>query len=110
MKKSLKPCFKASMQDDGVLEMLVYDDIGKTWDGKGVTAADVKVQLDSAAPAPRSFFESIHRAGTSSRESRFTTLYGRRRSPCQVCIDGIAASSASIIAMAGDEIEWAATP
>ena len=54
MTKTLKPTFRAALQSDGTLELLVYEDIGENyWTGGGVTAKTVKQQLDAAGPFQR---------------------------------------------------------
>jgi hypothetical protein len=50
-RSAAKPFFRAAVQSDGTLEMLVYEEIGENyWTGGGVTAKSVKQQMDDAGP------------------------------------------------------------
>ena len=101
----LVPLFKAALQPSGVLELLVYEEIGENfWTGGGVTAKSVKQSLDTAGS-----FESITLRINSPGGDAFegAAIYSLLRAsgkPVNVFVDGIAASAASIIAMAGDTI------
>lgn len=101
----LKPSFKAALQADGVFELLIYEDIGEDWwSGGGVTAKLVKQKLDGAA-SYNSVSVRINSPGGDAFEG--VAIYNVLRAlkkPINVHIDGIAASAASIIAMAGDTI------
>jgi len=92
------------MQNDDTLEMLVYSPIGETYDGTGVTALDFKDQIDRA----KSFNKIVVRINSPGGDAfEGITIYNLLRAqkvPIQVWVDGIGASAASIIAMAGDEI------
>lgn len=103
--KRTKPFFRASVGSDGVLEMLVYEQIGLDyWDGSGVTAKSVKQQIDQAG-----LFSSIRVRINSPGGDAFEgvaigNLLKSTGKPVNTIIDGIAASAASIIAMAGSTI------
>lgn len=99
----LKPQFRAALQPDGTLELLVYEEIGVDWwTGEGVTAKTVKQQIDSAGPFT-SIAVRINSPGGDAFEgvAIFNVLRAQGK-PIAVFVDGIAASAASIIAMAGD--------
>jgi ATP-dependent Clp protease protease subunit len=99
----IKPQFRAAMQSDGTLELLVYEDIGiDWWTGEGVTAKTVKDQIDTAGPFT-SIVVRINSPGGDAFEgvAIFNVLRAQGK-PISVFVDGIAASAASVIAMAGD--------
>jgi ATP-dependent protease ClpP protease subunit len=103
-----KPFFRASMGNDGVLEMLVYEQIGEDfWSGTGVTAASVRAQIDRAG-IYASILVRINSPGGDAFEGiAIGNVLKATGKPVNVCIDGIAASAASIIAMAGTTITMA---
>lgn len=101
-----KPGFHAALQPDGTLEILIYGDIGEdywSYDG-GITAKAVKAQLDVAGNYANILMR-INSAGGDVFEgiAIYNIIRGQKK-PVAVCVDGIAASSASIIAMCGDTI------
>jgi ATP-dependent Clp protease protease subunit len=101
--RARKPMFRASLQSDGTLELLVYEDIGENyWSGGGVTAKTVKQQIDQAGPH-NSIAVRINSPGGDAFEGvAIHNLLRAQGKPVNVYVDGIAASAASIIAMAGD--------
>lgn len=88
-----------------VLELLVYDDIGENyWTGLGITPATVAAAIKAAGQ-----YDSIVLRINSPGGSCFdgVAIYNLLRSqnkPIDVFVDGIAASAASVVAMAGDTI------
>ncbi len=102
---SMQRSFRASLQPNGVLEILVYEEIGEDfWTGGGVTALGIKQKVDDAG-----VFNSVAVRVNSPGGDAFegVAIYNVLRSlgkPISVFVDGIAASAASIIAMAGDTI------
>ncbi len=105
MTKTLKPTFRAALQSDGTLELLVYEDIGENyWTGGGVTAKTVKQQLDAAGPFQRISLRVNSPGGDAFEGVAIYNLLRAQKKPIAVAVDGIAASAASIIAMAGDTI------
>jgi len=108
-KAKLKPCFRASLQGD-TLELLVYEDIGENfWTGGGVTAKSVKQQLDDAGIYRRIAVRINSPGGDAFEGSAILSLLRAQKKPVDVFIDGIAASAASIIAMAGNTITMGRT-
>ena len=98
------PVFRASLLADQVLELVVYEDIGENWFGDGVTAKTVKQSIDQAG-AFNSISLRINSPGGDAFEGiAVYNLLRAQKKPINVFIDGIAASAASIIAMAGDTI------
>lgn len=99
--------FKASLQPDGVLEILVYGDIGASWWGDGgITTGTVRQQIDQAGA---SNFQRIAVRVDSDGGDAFDgigiyNVLRAQKKPIDVFVDGLAASAASIIAMAGDTI------
>jgi ATP-dependent protease ClpP protease subunit len=104
MKTSIrKPTFRAALQSDGTLELLVYEDIGENWwSGGGVTAKTVKQQLDQAGPYSRLAVRINSPGGDAFEGIAIHNLLRAQGKPIDVFVDGIAASAASVIAMAGD--------
>jgi len=100
-----KPTFRAALQTDGTLELLVYEDIGQNfWDGGGVTAKSVKQQIDQAGPFSRIALRINSPGGDAFEGIAIYNLLRAQKKPIDVFVDGIAASAASVIAMAGDSI------
>lgn len=100
-----RPFFRADARPDGTLELLCYEEIGEdSWTGAGVTAKLVKQQLD-AAPQCSAIVLRINSPGGDVFEAiAVYNLLRAQKKPIEVRVDGLAASSASIIAMAGDTI------
>jgi ATP-dependent protease ClpP protease subunit len=100
----MKRAFMAAMKAS-VLELLVYEEIGENfWTGGGVTAGTVAAAIQKAGA-----FDSIVLRINSPGGSCFdgVAIYNLLRAqgkPIEVFVDGIAASAASVIAMAGDTI------
>ena len=87
-------------------EILIYGDIGESWFGETVTAR--RFVQDLAALDADEITIRINSYGGSVTDG--IAIYNAiRRKPGQktVCIDGVAASIASLIAMAGDRVEMA---
>ena len=100
-----KPVFRAALQADGTLELLVYEDIGENyWSGGGVTAKTVKQQIDEAGPFTRLAVRINSPGGDAFEGIAIHNLLRAQKKPIDVYVDGIAASAASVIAMAGDTI------
>lgn len=100
-----KPFFGASVQNDGTLEMLVYEEIGSNGMGGGVRAADMKQQIDKAGVFDNIRLRINSPGGDAFEGIAIGNLIKAQKKPVQVCIDGLAASAASIVAMCGDSIE-----
>src|SRR5436305_9007606 len=89
---------------NSVMEILVYEQIGANWDGTGVSVANVKAKLDGSK------YDSVHirinsPGGDAFEGVAIKNLLQSTGKPVLVTVDGLAASAASIIAMAGDRIE-----
>jgi ATP-dependent protease ClpP protease subunit len=95
--------FRASADGD-VAKLYIYDDIGESWWGGGIGAkAVVKALEDARLAGSKSVCVHINSGGGDVFEgaaiySAIRAFSGKK----SVCIDGIAASAASVIAMAAD--------
>ena len=99
----VKPTFRAAVQTDGTLELLVYEEIGENfWSGGGVTAKTVKQQIDQAGPHSAIAVRINSPGGDAFEGIAIHNLLRAQKKPVHVFVDGIAASAASIVAMAGD--------
>jgi ATP-dependent protease ClpP protease subunit len=101
-----RPFFSADMRADGTLELLCYEDIGENfWTGGGVTAKLIKQQIDGAGDEYSNILLRINSPGGDVFESiAIFNLLRSQNKPIEVRIDGLAASAASLLAMAGDRI------
>jgi ATP-dependent protease ClpP protease subunit len=108
MKRNLaapKPQCSASIQNSGELEILAYDDIGYNyWNDSGVTAKGIKFAIDSFPNATSISLRINSPGGDAFEGMTIYSLLRQQSKKVNVYIDGIAASAASIIAMAGDTI------
>lgn len=87
-------------------EVFIYGDIGESWFGESVTAADFVKEI--AALDVDALTVRINSYGGSVTDG--LAIYNalkRHKAGVTVSIDGIAASIASLIAMAGDTVEMA---
>lgn len=99
----IHPAYRFTALADEV-EIAIYDIIDPFW---GISAAQIRGELRAAGDVQRIHIR-IHSPGGSIVEG--TALYSLLKShPARkrVTVDGLAASMASIVAMAGDEIEIA---
>jgi ATP-dependent protease ClpP protease subunit len=99
------PGIRAAVKDSE-LTIEVYGVIGSSFWEDGVTATQVSEQLSSAAGKASSVKVRINSPGGSCFEG--VTIYNLLRScglPVTTVVDGLAASAASVIAMAGDKIQ-----
>jgi len=105
--ESPKPFFRAALRNDGTFELLVYEEIGENWwTGGGITAKSFKDQLDRASgPYSRIVLRINSPGGDAFEGVAILNMLRATGKQIKVCVDGLAASAASIIAMAGDEIE-----
>ena len=108
MSEDLVTLFRLQASPDAV-DIDVYDMIGDSYGG-GVSAKDVMVRLREM-PLAREIRMRINSPGGRITEGMaiYSLLAERKRSgaKCNVTIDGIAASMASLLAMLGDEIRIA---
>jgi ATP-dependent protease ClpP protease subunit/phage major head subunit gpT-like protein len=94
----------------GEYELLIYGDIGESWWGDSVTAQSVVEQLNQLDAAVATINVRINSYGGSVADG--LAIYNAlKRHPAAkaVTVDGVAMSSASLIAMAGDTVHMPAT-
>lgn len=96
--------------DGSAYELLVYGDIGDSWWGESVTAQSVAEQLNTLADTVATINVRINSYGGSVADGLaiFNALK-RHKANKAVTIDGVAMSSASLIAMAGDSVSMPPT-
>jgi ATP-dependent protease ClpP protease subunit len=88
------------------LELYIYDSIGYDfWTGGGVAAADVAKAIKEAGSYDSILLRINSPGGDVFEGSAIHTLLRTQGKPVNVLVDGIAASAAFTIAMAGDNIE-----
>jgi ATP-dependent Clp protease, protease subunit len=99
-----------TLSDGGkVGELIIYDDIGyDPWFGEGVDAKSVHAALKDAGDKLEHLTVRINSPGGSVRDGNaiYNELH-RHKAHVVVEIDSLAASAATVIAMAGDEIHMA---
>lgn len=96
-----EPAIRSAVE--GEASISVYDAIGEGWDGSGVTAKRISAALRSIGP--KDVTVNINSPGGDFFEG--VAIYNLlREHPAKVTVRvmGLAASAASVIAMAGDEI------
>lgn len=87
------------------VEILIYEDIGvDPWDGTGLSPKDFKAALD-AVPKGRGAKARINSPGGSVWDGMtMRNLWNEFKGRKEVCIDGIAASTASWMLLDADEV------
>lgn len=88
-------------------EILIYDVVGQDYFGGGITAWDVKSQLDAFGDVDEVTVRINSPGGDVFDGLAIFNLLSESKAKIRIKVDGYAASIASIIAMAGDEIEIA---
>lgn len=97
-------------ESDGVYELLIYGDIGESWWTESVTAQSVAQQLNDLDSTVATINVRINSYGGSVADG--LAIYNalkRHKAAKAVTVDGVAMSSASLIAMAGDTVSMPAT-
>lgn len=91
-------------------ELLIYGDIGESWWGDSVTAQSVVLQLNELPASVATINVRINSYGGSVADGLAIYNALKRHSATKaVTVDGVAMSSASLIAMAGDTVHMPAT-
>ena len=96
--------------DASTYELLIYGDIGDSWWGESVTAQSVAQQLNDLPDAVATINVRINSYGGSVADG--LAIYNalkRHKAAKAVTVDGVAMSSASLIAMAGDTVSMPPT-
>lgn len=97
-------------ESDGVYELLIYGDIGESWWTESVTAQSVAQQLNDLDSTVATINVRINSYGGSVADG--LAIYNalkRHKAAKAVTVDGVAMSSASLIAMAGDTVSMPPT-
>lgn len=95
------PEIKAAVEGDASIS--IYDQIGASWDGEGVTAKRIGAALRSIGA--RDVTVNVNSPGGDFFEGvAIYNLLRQHQHKVTVKVMGLAASAASVIAMAGDEI------
>lgn len=89
--------------DDKPAEINIFDAIGNTWDGEGVTAKQFISDLKPLAGKPLALFINSPGGSVSDGLAIYNALKAHD-GEITVKVMGVAASAASFIAMAGDKI------
>jgi ATP-dependent Clp protease protease subunit len=98
-----KRMFAAAKKNDE-LELLVYDSIGESWFGGGVTAEAVKQKLNEAGDVSKITLRINSPGGDVFEASAIYSLLTQHKAKVECYVDGLAASAAFTIAMAADDI------
>lgn len=98
-----KRFFAAAKKDDN-LELLIYDSIGESYWGGGVSADSVKKKLDEAGDVKTITLRINSPGGDVFEGSAIYSLLSQHKAKVECYVDGLAASAAFTIAMAADTI------
>lgn len=92
-------------------ELMIYGDIGEDWwDEQSISAGDVVAQLDALGPQVTQINVRINSVGGSVNDG--LAIYNalkRANASIVVVVEGVAMSVASLIAMAGDDVQVPST-
>lgn len=100
IKRAFMSAVKAS-----VLELLVYDEIGENfWTEGGITASTLAAAIKAAGQYDSIVLRINSPGGNAFDGVAIYNLLRAQKKPIDVFVDGIAASAASVVAMAGDSI------
>src|SRR5690606_5273508 len=95
---------------ENAYELLIYGDIGESWWGESVTAQSIAKQLNELSASVATINVRINSYGGSVADG--LAIYNalkRHKATKAVTVDGVAMSSASLIAMAGDTVSMPPT-
>ena len=98
-----KRIFAAAKKNDE-LELLIYDSIGQSMWGGGVTAESVKQKLDEAGEVKKISVRINSPGGDVFEGSAIYSLLAQHKATVECFVDGLAASAAFTVAMAADTI------
>lgn len=97
-----EPAVRAAAGDDSV-SISIYDSIGDNWEGTGITAKRISAALRNIGA--RDLTVNVNSPGGDFFEGvAIYNLLREHKAKVTVNVMGLAASAASVIAMAGDEI------
>lgn len=108
MAKGLTRGYTVKAQAPNEAEFWIYEEIGwEDWDGNGVTAKGIARDLKAAGGLQKITVHINSPGGRVFEAVAIYNLFKQNKARVHVSIDGLAASSASIVAMCGDHIEMA---
>ena len=88
-------------------ELLIYDVVGRDWFGEGVSASAFKAALDDLGDVETITVRINSEGGDVFDGMAIYNLLAEHHAEIDVIVDGLAASIASVVAMAGDTIRMA---
>lgn len=95
-------------EGDGAADLYVYDYIGATWDGEGVTAKKFMADVQALPKSVAQINLHVNSPGGSVFDAvAIANMLRAHRAAVNVSIEGLAASAATIVSMAGDKISIA---
>lgn len=100
----MKTWFQIKNQKNKRAKILIYEQIGVDWFGDGVSAKDFNKELDALDVNDIDLHINSPGGNVFDGNSIYNALVDHK-AKVHVKIDGIAASIASVIAMAGDDVE-----
>lgn len=108
----IEPCMRLQPVGEGgaEYELLIYGDIGDSWWSESVTAQSVAQQLNDLDDTVATINVRINSYGGSVADG--LAIYNalkRHKATKAVTVDGVAMSSASLVAMAGDTVKMPPT-
>lgn len=96
---------RSKVQTDGTLELYLYGTVGSDWWGGGMTADGMRYTIAQADPHTNIRLCINSMGGDAFEGAAMYNLLRQQGKPIHTRVDGMAASAASIAAMAGDKIE-----
>jgi HK97 family phage major capsid protein/ATP-dependent Clp endopeptidase proteolytic subunit ClpP len=96
--------FAVIAKADNEAEILLYDQIGMSFWGDGVTAKQIKAELDKMEKVSRIVLRVNSPGGDVFEGSAIYDLLSQSETPVDVIVDGICASAAFTVTMAGRKI------
>lgn len=97
---------RANAAGDQSAEVFIFGDIGESWWGESVTAADFVKEVAALDVSAMTVRINSYGGSVSDGLAIYNALR-RHKATVITAIDGVAMSIASLIAMAGDEVEMA---
>ena len=100
---------RAGNEGEYAIELMLYDTIGAdAWTGGGITSKQVADELKKHRDAEKIYVRINSPGGFVDEGHAIYNQLKRHKAEIIVTIDGMALSAASVVAMAGDEVEMAA--
>lgn len=106
--KELPPATMEVRNSAGTVTIRLDGPIGiDFWTGEGITAKGIDEELKAAGKFSRIEIELNSGGGDAFEGINIHTLLSRQKVPVTVNVNGLAASAASVLAMAGDDVRMA---